>query len=216
VLGAISRNFIRGILSYHILSQIGYMVLAIGFFTPLAIAGCIFYIIHHIIVKSSLFLIGGAAMFYNRTDNLARMGGLWKVSPWLGVAFLLQAFSLAGVPPLSGFWGKYIIVLVGLDQERFWLVAAAIVASVLTTMSMLKIWFGAFWQDVPENGALLEKAAPAQAMTVVICGMTALSLSIGFGAEYVMQLSQAAADTLLDQEQYRYAVFRHFGKGALP
>jgi multicomponent Na+:H+ antiporter subunit D len=216
VLGAISRNFIRGILSYHILSQIGYMVLAIGFFTPLAIAGCIFYIIHHIIVKSSLFLIGGAAMFYNRTDNLARMGGLWKVSPWLGVAFLLQAFSLAGVPPLSGFWGKYIIVLVGLDQERFWLVAAAIVASVLTTMSMLKIWFGAFWQDVPENGALLEKAAPAQAMTVVICGMTALSLSIGFGAEYVMQLSQAAADTLLDQEQYRHAVFRHFGKGALP
>jgi multicomponent Na+:H+ antiporter subunit D len=215
VLGAISRNFIRGILSYHILSQIGYMVLAIGFFTPLAIAGCIFYIIHHIIVKSTLFLIGGAAMFYNRTDNLARMGGLWKVSPWLGVAFLLQAFSLAGVPPLSGFWGKYIIVLVGLNEERFWLVAAAIIASILTTMSMLKIWFGAFWQDVPENGVLVEKAAPAQAMTVVICAMTALSLAIGFGAEYVMQLSKAAADTLLDQEGYQHAVFQHFGKGAL-
>jgi multicomponent Na+:H+ antiporter subunit D len=137
VIGAVSRNFIRGILSFHILSQIGFMVLAIGFFTPLSFAAAIFYIIHHIVVKASLFLIGGVAALLNRTDDLGRMGNLWKHTPWLGVLFLIQALSLAGLPPLSGFWGKYVILVVGVEQREFVLVAAAIVASVLTLFSSL-------------------------------------------------------------------------------
>ena len=214
VLGAVSRNFIRGILSYHILSQIGYMVVAIGFFTPLGIAACIFYVMHHILVKSSLFLIAGAAMFQSHTDHLAKMGGLWRVSPVLGVCFLIQAFSLAGLPPLSGFWGKYLIVLVGLDEGYYWLVAAAIIASILTTVSMLKIWFGAFWQDAPED-AVFPKAGAARPMTVVIAAMTGVSLGIGLGAEFFINISMAAADSLLNQEQYQEAVFRAIGKGVL-
>lgn len=216
VLGAVSRNFIRGILSFHIVSQIGYMILAIGFFTPLAIGACIFYVIHHIIVKSSLFLIAGTAMFYNRTDNLSRMGGLWKASPWLGVCFLCQAFSLAGIPPLSGFWGKYIIVRVGLDEGHYWLVLSALVASLLTLVSMLKIWMGAFWQDLPPDGTL-EAEAPgtARAMTAIICGLTLISLSIGFGAEFFLRIAQTAGDSLLNAAEYRDAVFQVSGKGAL-
>lgn len=70
VMGATSRNFIRGIKSYHILSQIGFMVLAIGFFTPYSFAAASSYVIHHIVVKSSLFLIGGVALCLNKTDHL--------------------------------------------------------------------------------------------------------------------------------------------------
>lgn len=103
VMGAISRPFIGGILSFHILSQIGFMALAIGLFTPLSLAACILYIIHHIVVKSSLFLIGGTALRLNGTDDLDHMGNLWRRTPWLGALFLLQALSLAGLPPLSGF-----------------------------------------------------------------------------------------------------------------
>ncbi|GAT33629.1 multicomponent Na+:H+ antiporter subunit D [Terrimicrobium sacchariphilum] len=214
VLGAVSRNFIRGILSFHIVSQIGYMILAIGFFTPLAIAACIFYVIHHIIVKSSLFLIGGTAMFYNRTDNLARMGGLLKASPILATCFLLQAFSLAGVPPLSGFWGKYAIILVGLEEHRYWLVVAALVASVLTLVSMLKIWMGAFWQKLPVDGtAAPEAPAAARAMTAIVCALTLISVAIGFGAEFFFGIAQTAATSLLDPSQYREAVFSLTGKG---
>lgn len=215
VLGAVSRNFIRGILSFHIVSQIGYMILAIGFFTPLAIGACVYYVIHHIIVKSSLFLIGGAAMFYNRTDNLTRMGGLWAASPLLGVCFLLQAFSLAGVPPLSGFWGKYLIISVGLKEGHIWLVLAALVASLLTLVSMLKIWLGAFWQELPPNGTLQAQAQGAvRAMTAIVCALTLISLVIGLGAGFFLPLAQKAADSLLDPIAYRTAVFDLSGKGA--
>lgn len=215
VLGAVSRNFIRGILSFHIVSQIGYMILAIGFFTPLAIAACIYYVIHHIIVKSSLFLIGGTAMFYNRTDNLARMGGLIKASPILAGCFLIQAFSLAGVPPLSGFWGKYAIILVGLEEHRYWLVVAALIASILTLVSMLKIWLGAFWEKLPEDGtAEAEAPGSARVMTAIVCVLTIISLAVGFGAEYFFGIAETAAKSLMNPSEYREAVFQLSGKGA--
>lgn len=216
VLGAISRNFIRGILSFHIVSQIGYMVLAIGLFTPLSIAACIFYVMHHIIVKSSLFLIGGAAFFNSRTDNLTRMGGLWKESPLLGICFLLQALSLAGIPPLSGFWGKFVILVVSLEQSRYWLVAAALLASLLTLISMLKIWLGAFWKDTPPEERETLGHHSIVAMTAIVGAMTLLSLGIGLGAEFFFDISKASAETLLDQDQYRSVVLQALGKGGTP
>ncbi len=216
VLGAVSRNFVRGILSFHIVSQIGYMVLAIGFFTPLGITACIFYVIHHIIVKSSLFLIGGTAMFYNRTDNLELMGGLWKTAPWLGVCFLCQAFSLAGIPPFSGFWGKFMIIKVGLSGGDYLLILAALVASILTLVSMLKIWLGAFWSPLPEGGTVkLESRARAVGMTIIVGVLTLVSLGIGFGAEFFYGISEKAAASILDFETYQRAVLSLPGKGGM-
>ncbi len=218
VVGAISRNFIRGILSFHILSQIGFMVLAIGFFTPLSIAACILYIIHHILVKSSLFLMGGVASRLNGTDNLDRMGNLWKRTPWLGVLFLIQALSLAGVPPLSGFWGKYLIVVVGLQQQQYWLVTVSILASILTLFSMLKIWNGAFWNEsntVPVH----DHDRRWVAMTAVVAGLTCVSLAVGLGAEAFVQLATQAAERALDQQGYAQIVLGYVGKtagGAMP
>jgi len=213
VMGAISRNFIRGILSFHILSQIGFMVLAIGFFTPLSFAAAIFYIIHHIVVKSSLFLICGTALCLNRTDDLDRMGNLWQRVPWLGVLFLCQALSLAGLPPLSGFWGKYLILVVGIEGRHYVLVAAAIVASILTLVSMLKIWNAAFWNETPAVPVLVEDRRWV-AMAGVVAVLTILSLGIGFGAEPVLRIARVAADRALDQAGYVNAVFAHHGKGA--
>jgi multicomponent Na+:H+ antiporter subunit D len=215
VIGAISRNFIRGILSFHILSQIGFMVLAIGFFTPLSLAACIFYIVHHIVVKSSLFLVGGVAMHLNGTDNLDRMGNLWKRTPWLGVLFLLQALSLAGMPPLSGFWGKYLIVVVGLQQREYWLVGASILASILTLFSMIKIWNGAF---LPASSTVPVQTGDRRwvAMTAVVAALTCVSLIIGLGAETFVQIALRAAEHLLDQQGYAQAVLDYLGKVQSP
>jgi multicomponent Na+:H+ antiporter subunit D len=215
VIGAISRNFIRGILAYHILSQIGFMVLAIGFFTPLSFAASIFYIVHHIIVKASLFLIGGVAARLNRTDDLDRMGHLWKHTPWLGVLFLFQALSLAGLPPLSGFWGKYLIVLEGLKQGEHVLVGASILASILTLFSMLKIWNAAFWSAPPDVEARVQDRRWVN-MTIVIAGMTVISLAIGFGAEGFLKIAVKAADQALAQTTYANTVLSHLGKGITP
>ncbi|HMP81941.1 MAG TPA: proton-conducting transporter membrane subunit, partial [Verrucomicrobiota bacterium] len=191
---------------------IGFMVLAIGFFTPLAFAAAIFYITHHIIVKASLFLIGGVAAQLNRSDNLEKMGNLWQQTPWLGVLFLFQALSLAGLPPLSGFWGKYVILVVGFEQREYWLVAAAVIASILTLFSMLKIWNGAFWNSDDDREVCLWDLRWKR-MTWVIAGLTAISVAIGVGAEGFMQLAVKAAERVLDQDGYAAAVFDRLGKG---
>lgn len=213
VLGAISREFIRGILSFHILSQIGFMTLAIGLFTPLSLAACIFYIIHHIIVKASLFLIGGTAVVLNRTDHLDRMGHLWRATPWLGIVFLLQALSLAGVPPLSGFWGKYVIIVEGLRTGALALVAAALLASLLTLFSMLKIWQAAFWAE-PKHVPVRTDDPRWRPMLWIVGGMTVVSLTIGLGAEGVLRLAERTADQVLDRAGYAARVFEAGGKGA--
>ena len=213
VLGAISRNFIRGILSFHILSQIGFMVLAIGFFTPLSFAAAIFYITHHIVVKSSLFLIGGTAICLNRTDDLDRMGNLWSHAPWLGVLFLCQALSLAGLPPLSGFWGKYLILVVGFELGHYPLVIAAILASIFTLVSMLKIWNAAFWNESPAVPVRTQDPRWIR-MASVVAGLTLISLAIGFFAEPFLRIAQLGAERVLDQPGYVNLVFQHYGKGA--
>jgi multicomponent Na+:H+ antiporter subunit D len=201
VLGAVSRNFVRGILSFHILSQIGYMVLAIGLFTPYAMAAAIFYIIHHIIVKSTLFMVGGVVVVLNRSDDLTKTGRLWAVTPVLGVVFLLQALSLAGLPPLSGFWGKYMIIVEGIRQHEWVLVFFALLAGVLTLLSMLKIWNGAFWSPVAASGVHTDESR-WKYMTAVAGSMTLLSLGIGLGAEFFLQVAHEAARQLTDRAAY--------------
>jgi multicomponent Na+:H+ antiporter subunit D len=200
VLGAVAQGRVQKILSYHIVSQIGFMVLAIGLFTPFAFTAAIFYIIHHIIVKAALFLVGGVIVRANGTDDLNRTGGLWRAAPWLGIVFVVQAMSLAGLPPLSGFWGKFMIIQEGLTQGEWALVGLSLVASILTLMSMLKIWLGAFWRG--EAAAPLNYDGRAKRMTAVGLGMVAVSLVIGFGAEIFVKTSKHAAAETLDRAGY--------------
>jgi multicomponent Na+:H+ antiporter subunit D len=204
VLGAVSQGRVQTILSYHIVSQIGFMVLAIGLFSPFAFTAAIFYIIHHIIVKAALFLVGGVVIRANGTDDLARTGGLWRAAPWLGIVFVVQAMSLAGLPPLSGFWGKFMIIQEGLTQGEWVLVGLSLVASILTLLSMLKIWLGAFWRGEP--AAPLNYDRGARRMTAVGLGMVAVSLVIGFGAEGFVKLARHAAIETLDRPGYVNAV----------
>jgi multicomponent Na+:H+ antiporter subunit D len=204
VLGAVGQSRVQVILSYHIVSQIGFMVLAIGLHSVAAFVAAIFYVIHHIVVKASLFLAGGIVIRASGTDDLARTGGLWRAAPWLGLFFLLQAMSLAGIPPLSGFWGKLMIVQEGFVQREWVLVTLSLVASVLTMMSMLKIWLGAFWKKAPADGPRVDTGA--RRMSAVGVAMLAVSLSIGLGAEFFIRAATRAAHETLDRPGYVRAV----------
>ncbi|GAB4241626.1 MAG: proton-conducting transporter membrane subunit [Candidatus Methylacidiphilales bacterium] len=213
VFGAVSRNFIRGILSWHIISQIGYMVLAIGFFTREALAAALLYVVHNIFAKGTLFLIGGtAATLHQGTDNLERMGGLWKRAPFLGVCFLFQALALAGVPPLSGFWGKVMIFSEGVKLGSWVLLGAALFTGLLTTYSMLKIWNGAFWAPAQET---LAKSFDSRwhRMAMVITGLVLVSLVLGLGAGYFVDVAIMAVDMAMDQDGYIRDVMAAGGKG---
>ena len=200
VLGAVGQARVQVILSYHIVSQIGFMVLAIGLHSVAGFAAAIFYIIHHIVVKSALFLAGGVIIRANGTDDLAHTGGLWRTAPWLGLLFLFQAMSLAGLPPLSGFWGKLMIIQEGFTQSQWTLVVCSLVASILTLVSMLKIWLGAFWRGTPSGPVCYDRRA--RAMTAVGLAMVGVSLMIGLGAEIFLRVADRAARETLDRPGY--------------
>ena len=209
VLGAAAQTDMRRILSFHIVSQIGYMVLGLALMTPLALAGAVFYLVHHIIVKANLFLVAGVASRIAGGTEIDRIGGLYKGAPLLGFLFLVPAFSLAGFPPLSGFWAKYVLVKASMDLQ-LWLVAgAALAVGLMTIYSMTKIWGRAFWE--PHPGGVVPSLAqlhPAQraALMLPIASLALLTVVIGIAPEPFVALAERAAGELMDPTPYLTAV----------
>jgi multicomponent Na+:H+ antiporter subunit D len=211
VLGAAAHFDIRKILSFHIISQIGYMLLGIAVATPLAIGGAILYVIHHIIVKANLFLLAGVINRAGGSFELKEVGGLYKTLPWLGVLFLVPALSLAGLPPLSGFWSKFVVVKASLDAGHALLAATALAVGVLTLYSMLKIWNEAFWKAAPAASTTaterwLADTGTRRVMLTPIVILAAITLTIGVMAEPFIAFSLRAGEQLLDKNAYVEAV----------
>jgi multicomponent Na+:H+ antiporter subunit D len=215
VLGAMSHNEFRRILSFHIISQVGYMVMGLGLFTPLALAGSIFYIMHHIIVKTNLFLVSGVAHILEGSYELDELGGLSQTAPWLTLVFVVSAFSLAGIPPLSGFWAKFILIKSSLGIQSYVIAATALAVSLLTLFSMAKIWAGAFWGSVPPQSAQHpSKPAPIgpaakTALYLPMFMLALLTLTIGLLTEPFMALALRAAEQLGNPQIYIQAVLEN-------
>ena len=210
VLGAAAGTDFRRILSFHIISQVGYMVLGLALFTPLALTGAIFYLMHHMIVKANLFLISGAAQKAGGSFALAELGGLYKNRGWLAALFFIPAFSLAGFPPLSGFWAKMLIIKASLESQAWGSAAAAVVVGLLTVYSMTKIWGEAFWKPTPANArGLSDEAAAApldMALLVPIASLAAITVLIGLMPGPFIALAERAAFELTHPEIYVRAV----------
>ncbi len=214
VFGAVAQNGFRRVLSFHIISQIGYMVMGLAIHTPLALAGAVFYITHHIIVKANLFLISGIVKQMQGTEELPKLGGFYRAQPLLAILFFIPAFSLAGIPPLSGFFAKLVLIQAGLSTGQYVIVAVAIAVSFLTLFSMTKIWNEAFWKPEPgsddlpadQEGATGGQGRKRLAMVLPVAALAALTLFIGFGAGPVFNLAEAAAGQLLDPDAYIRAV----------
>ena len=210
VLGAVAQNEFRRILSFHIISQIGYMIMGLGLYTPLALAGSVFYIIHHIIVKANLFLVAGIVHQVRGSYDLKKLGGMYQY-PLLAILFLIPAFSLAGVPPLSGFFAKLALVQSGLSTGDYSIVAAALLVSLLTMFSMTKIWGEVFWKPspVPEQegeGPGLMSHDGVGLLLVPVSILAAITVALGLGAETIFALAVRAAEQLLDPTVYINAV----------
>jgi multicomponent Na+:H+ antiporter subunit D len=207
VLGAAVQSDVRRILSFHIISQIGYMVMGLGLFTRLALAGSVFYVLHHIIVKTNLFLIGGLIRRDGGSFDLARLGGLYSSRPVLAALFVIPAFSLAGLPPLSGFWAKLYLVRAGLEQREFAVVAVALVVGLLTLYSMTKIWSQAFWKPAPAAAIVAGRGARTPRLLLApVVSLAALTLLLGLWAQPLAELAGRAAADLLEPQRYIDAV----------
>lgn len=212
VLGAIAQNDVKRILSFHIVSQIGYMVLGIAIGGPAATAATIFFLIHQIPIKTSLFLVDGLIDHSAGTSRLDRLSGLAHRSGFLAVLFLLPALSLSGIPPFSGFVAKLGIVTAGLDAGQDVLVGVAILGSLLTLVSMMKIWLSAFW-GAPVPVASTAGAAAAEpstrwpaSMTTATVALVAVGLALALAAGPLYALCERAAADLTTPGRYATAV----------
>ncbi len=193
VLGAASQFHVRRILSFHIVSQIGYLVLGLGLFTEGAFAAAIFYTIHHIVVKTNLFFAAGLIAASGRSERLERLGGLFTRMPLLAFLFAIPALSLGGIPPLSGFFAKFLVIREALREEAWGFAAVALGVGVLTLFSMTKIWSEAFWKDSPRKTGLCRVRPGRLAPVALLAGVT---VAIGLACGPVYDLAARAAAQL--------------------
>jgi multicomponent Na+:H+ antiporter subunit D len=208
VLGAVAQNEFRRILAFHSISQVGYMLMGLGLFSTFGIAGAIYFMMHHSIVKTNLFLISGVSHRVRGTFALKKSGGLYATYPAVAALFLISAFSLAGLPPFSGFFAKLVLIRAGFEIEQYLIIAVSLIVSVMTLFSMTKIWTEAFWKPAPVKSAtgapdpVTHEPGSSRLMTAPIVALATLTIVMGIGMGPLMELVTAAASQLLNPAGY--------------
>ena len=211
VAGALAQDDVKRILSFHIVSQIGYMLMGLGLFSLAGVAGAVFYLVHHIPVKTVLFLVGGLIEDAAGTSDLDKVGGLARSRPLLAALFAVPALSLAGLPPFSGFVAKLALVDAGVAEAAVAIVIVSLVTSALTLLSMTKIWLGAFWAAPPRLDPDVHLGAVAsfvsagrrrRLMEATTGVAVAATLAVAVLAGPLWGLSERASAGLLDGSVY--------------
>lgn len=205
VIGAAYHWDMRRILAFHIISQIGYILLATAVGTAAAFSATIFYTVHHIVVKANLFLVAGIIHALTGSYDLRRTGGLYASRLGLSVLFAVPALSLVGIPPMSGFWSKLLVLRETMAERHAAWTAAALAVSVLTLYSMMKIWNEAFWKQAPAleldgdaGEAPARGAAPRLALAYLASALLGLvTLAISVWPETLLSFSNEAARALV-------------------
>lgn len=197
VLAAAAEWDVRRILAFHIISQIGYMVMGLALATTAGIGAAIFYMVHHILVKTNLFFAAGAIGRASGTSDLKNAGGLVRAQPLFGMLFAIPALSLAGIPPLSGFWAKLLVIEAGLRGDALLLSLLALAVGFLTLFSMTKIWVEAFWKR-KRHRRRLRSIPPAMLVASGVLGV--LTILIGLLVEPIIVFTGAATEGILGLE----------------
>lgn len=146
---AIGQKDFKRLLAYSSISQIGFIVFAFGLGTPLGFLGGLFHLLNHSVFKSLLFLNSGAIVYSTGNRDLEKMGGLNAKMPVTGTTSLIASMSISGIPPLSGFWSKLIIILAAVQARHFGFAAVAVLVSIITLAYYLKVQKMAFFGEGP-------------------------------------------------------------------
>jgi multicomponent Na+:H+ antiporter subunit D len=215
-LGAVAQNDINRLLSFLLVSHIGFMLFGLAVFDARGLSGATLYAAHHITVLATLFLVSGLITRRTGTVALDRMGGMAKTAPVLAVLFGIPALTLAGLPPTAGFVAKLQLLQAGAGAGVSTTLAAAvvIVASFLTLYALTKVWVRVFWgspRDTvddpnPDDELEVGTARTPWPMYVATAGLVVVSLSIAVFAGPLSALTGRAGADLIAREPYRIAV----------
>ncbi|KZM33840.1 Na+/H+ antiporter subunit D [Oerskovia enterophila] len=207
ILGAVAQNDIKRLLSFTLVSHIGYMIFGIAMASEAGMAASIFYVVHHITVQTTLFLVVGLIERRGGSTSLDKLGGLARIAPGLAILFFVPAMNLAGIPPLSGFLGKVGLLQEGVAQGTplTWaLVVGSVVTSLLTLYAIVKAWNKAFWQTAPVE---LPSTGTPRGMVGPTTALVAFGLALTFAAGPLYSYAERAAGNLMQPSTYVDAVF---------
>ncbi len=209
VFGAVAQYDVRRLLSFHIVSQIGYLILGLAIFTAASLAGTIFYLVHVILAKSALFLVAGIVNKNYGEYDLKKLGGIYYNNVALSMLFFIPAMALAGIPPLSGFWAKFGVIRAGLEAENYIAVGMALFVSVWTLYSMTKIWTYAYMRKRPADYDRPKVEMPSSSFWLrwgPTLAIGAITVIMGIFAGPLYGLATEAANQLVDPNIYITAV----------
>ncbi|MFR9731098.1 Na+/H+ antiporter subunit D [Saccharopolyspora sp. MS10] len=216
-LGALAQNDLNRMLSFLLVSHIGYMLFGLGVYDVTGLTGVILYVVHHITVQATLFLVSGLITRHTGTVALSRMGGLAKAAPMIAVLFALPALSLAGVPPFSGFVAKLALLQAGIaagTPTAYVVTAGTILTSLLTLYAVARVWTRAFWGQVrapepdpdPDDELVVGTGNSTRPMVAATGVLVTASVVIALVAGPLAAVSARAAEDLMHGDTYREAV----------
>ncbi|MEL6962038.1 MAG: proton-conducting transporter membrane subunit [Pseudomonadota bacterium] len=211
VLGAIAQTDIRRILSFHVIASIGFLLLGIALGSPLAMTAAVFYMVHAMLLQTQLFMTIGIIGREAGSFELDKLGGLYKRRPGLAMTFLLGALALIGIPPLSGFWAKVMMIETSLALGAVTVVTIVILYSLLTFVPLIRIWSSAFWSPMPTTGSESDlgvgvRQNEQRLLMIPAAGLAIVILAIGLMPELLLQIADGAATSLLEPGAYLQAV----------
>lgn len=198
---AIGQWDFKRLLAYHSISQMGYVILGIGLGTPLGILGGLFHLMNHASFKSLLFLNSGAVEYTTGTRDLQKMGGLAKKMPLTGATSMVASLSIAGIPPFNGFWSKLLIILAAVLSGHHVHAFFAVLVSVITLASFLKVQKYGFYGELKENLKNIKEAPWTLGAAMIL--LAAICLGVGLFYPYVVAyVLNPAVKALLDGTRY--------------
>ncbi|MBC1436545.1 Na+/H+ antiporter subunit D [Listeria rocourtiae] len=203
VIGAISYNDMKTIMIYNILIAVGVILFSVSLMTREAMTGAIFYLIHDMLIKGTLFLIIGIIIAITGFSSIKKFSGLMSVKPSLGWTFFIGALGLAGIPPLSGFIGKLLIVEGAFAVQHYIGGIIVLLSSLFVLLSMIKIFSKGFWGE--KKGAF-NLDIPYRKMMVPILMLLTVSVAYGIFSQGMYPLIDKAVDPLVDPSIYIKAV----------
>jgi len=209
--GAVAFSDIRKILTYNVIISVGFIIAGLASASNMGMAGSINYLIHDMIIKALLFLIGGTIISLTGKSNLNEISGLIRTHPYLGWMFFVAVLSVSGIPPLSGFLGKLFITRGTFEAGYFWLGAIGLFTSLMVLYSVMKIFMNAFWGET--NLSLEMEKGTTKGVMFPIVLLTALTIILGIGAEGIQPFVNQAAKDMMNPLVYIEAVL---GSNAIP
>ena len=209
-IGALAHFDVKQIIIYNIVIAVGVILFGFAQMNEIAIKGAIFYLIHDMIIKAALFMLIGIVIYITGTSNLRKMGGLMKTYPTLGWFYLIAALGLVGVPPLSGFVGKLLIVKGGFEAGNTWSSIFILASSIIVLLSVMRIFIYAFWG---EQGQIAKNFNISIYRGLLFPTMLLIVISIfyGVGTEWITPYIGDAAKVLMDPSIYVDAVMKGGG-----